>query len=407
MRNKLLRDRPDFRRLWLSGVASGIGDWLSYIAVSVLVLQRGESALALALVFALHTLPHALLAPLTGPLADRYERGTLMRWSLRLRGLLTLAMAGAAMLGALGWLQGLLLLRVALATVHQPAARAALARVVEPAELAAANAFDALTWSVLFALGVVLGGALSAWLGPVPALLADAVTFFVAASLLRGLPALHPAAGARRLGRLREAWRYAAGRPPLLRAVLGRTPVSIATGGGWVTLNLLAFGAAGASGVGAAHLGRALGTAIGPAVHRRAGRAGPGMDVLAFLGVAALAGSGSIPALFCAALVWGMGSGAAWVWTQTRMQREAPDRLLGRTSALDGLLSTLGMGCGALLGALLVDLTTVPGHAATLGATVGLLAWVGVRGAVAAVARGPGGARRGRGIQVSGGVGSR
>ena len=60
----LLARRPDFRRLWAADVASALGTWMSYIAISVLVVQQDGSAVALALVFVVHTLPHALLAPI-------------------------------------------------------------------------------------------------------------------------------------------------------------------------------------------------------------------------------------------------------------------------------------------------------------------------------------------------------
>ena len=43
----LLR-RPQLRRLWLGEAISLLGDWLSYVALSVVALEQGQGAMALA-----------------------------------------------------------------------------------------------------------------------------------------------------------------------------------------------------------------------------------------------------------------------------------------------------------------------------------------------------------------------
>ena len=72
---RILRERPHFRRLWTSNIVSNLGDWLSYIAISVLVVREDGSPLALAILFILHGLPYGLLAPVAGPVSgQRVER---------------------------------------------------------------------------------------------------------------------------------------------------------------------------------------------------------------------------------------------------------------------------------------------------------------------------------------------
>ena len=63
-----------FRRLWASQAISLFGDWLSFIAISLLALHKGDGAIALAMVLAAHTLPSALAQPLAGVLSDRFDR---------------------------------------------------------------------------------------------------------------------------------------------------------------------------------------------------------------------------------------------------------------------------------------------------------------------------------------------
>ncbi len=380
----LLSRRPGFRRLWASDVASALGTWMSYIAVSVLVVREDGGALALALVFVIHTLPHALLAPIAGPVADRLDRRTLMVGAHLLRGVVTLGMVAAAWAGHLLALQALLFLRVVVGAFHMPAARAALARVVEPEELADANAFDAITWSVLFAVGVALGGLVSAFVGPVPALVIDALSFFVAARLLRGLPSLR-AEGAAARGSLLPAWRYASDRRDLLRAVLAKTPVAVAIGGGWVALNLLGYALSGALAIGALHFARAVGCGVGSWLLRRLRIEGPRLDAIAFLGVLGFAFGQDLVWLVLSAFAWGVGSGANWVWTSTAMQRLTPDALRGRVGAIDVLLSTAGMAAGALAAGAAADATARAGDAALTGVTLGLAALLACRTLVGGV----------------------
>src|SRR5262245_20282707 len=74
----LVRDRPAFRRLWFGQIVSLLGDWLTYVAVSMLALEKGEGALAVAFVLVAHMLPNALLSPWAGSITDRFDRRTVM-----------------------------------------------------------------------------------------------------------------------------------------------------------------------------------------------------------------------------------------------------------------------------------------------------------------------------------------
>jgi MFS family permease len=240
---------------------------------------------------------------------------------------------------------------------------------VAPDELDDANALSSMTWSVLFAGGVALGGLVAAWLGPVPALAIDALTFFVAAAIVRKLPSLRAERSKADRGRLMAAWRFAVERPDLYKAVVAKAPIALALGGGWVALNLLGYGSAGALAIGALHFARAIGTGVGPYLFTRFGWR---LDPVAIVGVLGFAVFHSLPWLILAAFAWGVGSGANWVWSTSAMQRLTPDAWRGRVGAVDVLLSTFGMSAGALLGALVVDWTARPGDAALLGVALAL-----------------------------------
>ncbi len=409
----LLRDHPPFRTLWAAETVSMLGDWLSFVAVSLLALTHGEGAVALATVLALHTLPHALVSPLAGLLADRVDSRTLTRAGVLGEAALTALMIPAAATGSLLTVQALVLARATLSALVYPAWSVALRALVPPAVLAQANALSAGTWSVMFTVGMALGGVVSVW-GPEVAFGADALTFVAAAWLLGRLPALPrrepPAPSETRpgwRGAVALAWRDGVGALPgalrharadaqLFAATTAKAGVSLAGAGVWLLIHLegawlTGVGGALGLGIGLLHALRGLGTGVGPALalawpvrdegpsswgHTARLRWSQGVAVVG-LAVVAVA---PVPLLgLVGVFVWGLGTGANWTVSSTTIQLRSPGAWLGRLSALDGALRTATLSGAALLAAAVVDLGAPPRAVAlaTLGCGVGALVWSG------------------------------
>lgn len=381
---RLLAERAAFRRLWLSNIVSLLGDWLSYVAVSLLAVDSGQSAVSVGLVLVAHSLPMALLAPISGPLADRFDRRRVMLAAHIGAAVLTVGMWGAAQSGMLLLLQGVLLLRVAVSGVGLTARFAAVPQLVQPHELHTANALFGLTWSVLFTAGVALGGVLTALLGPGEAILCDAATFVVSALIVAGLPALPPppdedAADPAAPRDLSRAWRYARSRPRLLAALLAKTPEATASAAGWVVLNLVAgprLAGSTALGIGVMHALRAIGTGVGPLlprtwILREANLATP----LSFLGLAAFLAFDT-PWIFLPALVvWGMGAGHNWVASNAELQTHTPGAILGRMTALNLMTLQGAQSALAVLAGLVIDATGTATSGGWVGLALGVVGW--------------------------------
>lgn len=372
------------------------GDWFTYVAVGTLALSQGSGLVAVAVVLLAHTLPRALLAPLAGRLADRHDRRTLLVAGNLLRALAVLGMLAAAVAGRTTAVQALLFVRMALAAFTEPASGAALPQLVPSPQLAPANALLGATWSVLFAVGVAAGGFVTAWIGPAAALAIDAATFLLAALLLSGLPPLRPGDAHSDVapqphdaphdsGSLRDAWALARRDPLLWRAAVAKLPVMLANGGAWIFLHALAsqrqLGDA-ALALGVLHGARAAGTGLGPLLWARSARltgTTAGLHLAAwttFVAVAAFTLSSSPALAVLASLLWGVGVGATWVGAATRLQSLAPNRALGRLTAIDLLTHTLGQCLGGLAGAVLADHAGDPALAGWLGLGLGALVWL-------------------------------
>lgn len=385
-----LRSRG-FRRLWAGEAISLLGDWFTYVAIGSLVVASDQGLIGVAMLLLGHSLPRVLCGRFAGRLADRIDRRAIVVGFSLLRALTVLAMLAAVHFDALVLVQALLFVRMAFGAFVDPAATAMLPQLVERDAIARANALIGLTWSVMFASGVALGGFVTAAIGPLASLGVDALTFVIAALVFASLPASRPSPMPEhepeqaRAGGLAIAWRQ----PEILAAALGKLPAALANGGAWVLLHARAgeqlFGATALS-LGVLHAARAIGTGIGPLawVGRLRGSAS-GLRVsvaLALVAVCAFAWAEAPLVTLAAALVWGVGVGANWVTASTRMQLLTPNDRLGRVAALDLVVQSLGQCVGGLVGAWLAERVMAPSLTAWWGALAGLIAWLAIGVAV-------------------------
>jgi len=195
--------RPPFRRLALSYAVNELGDWMGIVALSVLVFEITDSALATAVLFLGTGFLPALLTPV---LVARVERPP-PRFVLP-----TIYAGEAAAFGGLALLSDHFSLAavVAVATIDGTLALTAraLTRAVaaamlqEEGELRAGNAVLNIAFTGGAAVGPAIAGATVAAFGVQSALLLDAVSFYAIAWILFGGGPLPQAAV--EPGRLRE-----------------------------------------------------------------------------------------------------------------------------------------------------------------------------------------------------------
>jgi hypothetical protein len=240
---------------------------------------------------------------------------------------------------------------------------------------------------------MALGGLVTE-VSPVLALAVDAASFFGAASLMGGLPAIPPEAAAKNsdrssFGEARVTLRLALGRD-LRQFVLAKTPVALAAGAGWIALNLVAQARPELGGP-SATLGvlqgvRGIGTGVGPILAVYALGRGVRRDLLDHLGAAAsfagifgLAFSPNAGFALLSVFFWGSGAGINWVLTTTVIQERSPPAYLGRLIGADALFYTIGMSGTALLSGELVESGVNLVHATVLGAAIGTVSWIALR----------------------------
>ena len=177
--------RPLFRRLATTYAVNELGDWMGIIALSVLVFDRTDSALATAGLFLGTRFLPALLAPI---LVTRAERPPPRLALPVIYCGEAAAFAGLAFFADNFSLAAVIVLATidgALALTGRSLTRAVVANLLEPAgELRAGNALLNVAFTGGAAIGPGLAGLVVAGLGVQTALLLDAVSFYAIAWIL-------------------------------------------------------------------------------------------------------------------------------------------------------------------------------------------------------------------------------
>ncbi|MCS7043305.1 MAG: MFS transporter [Bryobacteraceae bacterium] len=244
----LLKGNRNYRNCWLGQVVSEIGDHFNSIAVLSMALHLTGSGATVGGAMLARVGPALLAAPLAGVLLDRMDRRRVMIASDLIRA----AVAAAHLLLLVYPKTWLLYLLSALLTFAAPffnSGRAAiLPRIVSREELHAANALTQTTGWLTVALGTMLGGLSTSWLGYRGAFLINAASFLWSAWAISTLHAEggftaergRKGPGQSGLAEFREGIRYILSRPLILGILL--LGAGWATGGGAAQILFTLFG---------------------------------------------------------------------------------------------------------------------------------------------------------------------
>jgi len=359
---ELLRRNREFRLLWLGQVVSQLGDWFNTIAVMTLVLRLTGSGRAVGLIFVTRFLPSVFAGPLSGVVADRFNRRSIMIWSDVLRAVVVLGFLFVRKPEHVWLIYALTVAQLTLSTFFEPAKSAALPSVVPAADLVTANAITSVTWSVMLTLGAAVGGLITGWFGTDASFVLDSLTYLVSTALVAALrlPKRPPRPRtrltvARALGitDTLEGVSYVRARPRVL-AYLAVKP-AWGLGGGILTLlgvfgeKIFTVGGRAATGIGVLYAARGIGTAVGPFVARRvAGGSRPSMQTaigLSFIVGGLFYAAFGLSTNFALALVVlavaHAGGSVLWVFSTVLLQTAVEDEFRGRVFAAELAVLTL------------------------------------------------------------------
>ena len=361
---ELLRGNRSFRQVWLGQVVSQMGDWFDTIALYTIILNLTGSGRAVGLLLVARFVPSFLVGSLSGVVADRFNRRSIMIISDLLRAVVVLGFLFVRRADQLWIIYFLTVLQLALSTFFEPAKTAIIPSIVSDRELVAANAISSVTWSAMLTIGAAIGGVVTGWFGTDVAFILDAMTYLLSAALIASvrIPKRPPREKSkltfgRALGITQtiEGARYVKDRPRVLALLLVKPAWGL--GGGILTLlaifgeKIFPVGKSAATGIGVLFAARGIGTAVGPIVARRISGEGKARMQVS-IGIAFLIGGafymafGWATSFVVALLVLGLahtGGSILWVFSTVLLQRRVEDNFRGRVFAAELGLLTLTM----------------------------------------------------------------
>jgi MFS family permease len=361
---ELIRGNRSFRQVWLGQVVSQMGDWFDTIALYTIIQNLTGSGRAIGLLLVARFVPSFVFGSLSGVVADRFSRRTIMIVSDLLRALVVLGFLFVRRADQLWIVYVLTVLQLALSTFFEPAKTAVIPSIVSDRELVPANAISSVTWSAMLTLGAAIGGVVTGRFGTDVAFILDALTYLLSAALIASvrLPKRAPRekskltiSRALGIGETIEGVRYVIHRPRVLALLLVKPAWGL--GGGILTLlavfgsKIFPVGKDAAMGVGVLFAARGIGTAVGPIVARRISGDG-NKQMQASIGIAFLIGGafymlfGITTSFVFALIVLGIahtGGSILWVFSTVLLQRGVEDSFRGRVFAAELALLTLTM----------------------------------------------------------------
>ena len=373
---------PDARALIGASAASHLGDWLYNAVLLGYVYAATGSAGWVGAATICRLLPYALLAPVGGTIADRYDQRTLLLTGDALRCLLMLGLvAVVAAEGPVVLVLAITALASAAGSAERPAAKALLPRLVGESRLGPANAL----LHTLQDLGVVVGPAIGAVLLVVApdsvAFAVNAGTFALSAALIStirrrvGVASEGEDEGEGAGARLRHGFRTARDTPFVVPLLLVVALVEFTYGAQTVQLVLyadrqLGFGA---EGYGYLLAAAGVGGLLSAAINGRLAASTRASGIVVVTGALfcatqlAYAATGNVAIAFLATVVGGAGLVACEVVAETAVARVVPGDVLGRVLAVMGALSVVAVVTGAVLAPVLITWTSLTTSLAVLG----------------------------------------
>ena len=219
-----LRKSKDFRNLWAAGVISYFGSMITYVAVPFQIKELTDSYVAVAISGVVEIVPLIIFGLYGGVLADSLDRKKLIWITEGLSLVLTSALLVNALLATPNLYVIYIVAGLFAATsgLRAPAMQAALPRLVEQEDMAAAAALMSLRWQIGVVLGPAVGGVLIATYSVAVGYAADMATFVLSLFLIAMMKKIPPSHEAQKpsLAGLFAGIKYAFARKDLLGTYL-------------------------------------------------------------------------------------------------------------------------------------------------------------------------------------------
>jgi MFS family permease len=355
---RLLRDNPEYAKLWFAQVISLLGDWFNTVVLSSMVARFSDgSGFAISIFLMLRVLPPLIVGPFAGVLLDSFNRKHLLIASNLLRAMIVplyLLSTGAETL----WIiYAVTTAQFALSAIFEPGQGAIIPALIKPDDIVEANTLINITWSVMLSVGAILGGIFAFMFGATSALLADAITFAFAGAILIWMNyepeqgrKLQKAIAVEKVNEedtsFMEGLRYIRRTPQIAAALFVKFGQSVGNIDTLLTIfatQLFLINGNSELSLGILYSALGLGALIGPIMInlvndgsvKRMRRLIMLGFIFSLLSWPILGWAGSLITVAIAIFIRAMGGSINWTYSSIIIQKTAPDAKLGRMFSLD------------------------------------------------------------------------
>ncbi|MGD8427825.1 MAG: MFS transporter [Balneolaceae bacterium] len=367
----LVSQNRNYRRLWLSQIVSNFGDWFGILAVYALITRYSDSEFLLGLIIVVKMMSLASFSPFAGYLTDRFNRRRIMIMCDLSRALLVLGLLFIGSYNSLWLAYVLTALQMMLSAIFEPAKTSSIPNVTTSDELVDANVLSAASWSIIFTMGMGIGGLATAGLGTDLVFIIDAVSYLVSAWFIYRTIIPQKKMDESELHRtrnpitgIREGFRYLLDNHQVLRPITAKGVFSLFLGALTYILILVSDNVLlmGSFGLGLLYSARGVGTGVGPVIGRRLFtresdwiRAMGFCMIIGGLMYVVVGWTTSLVVMMIFVFLAHAASGANWVMSTVLLQRRTPDIFRGRVFSTEWLLFTLTQSASVLMASWILE----------------------------------------------------
>ena len=391
MKNKLrpyytlLSLNSNFRNLWLSQVVSNFGDWFGVLAIYDLVLRYSQSEFLLGLIIVVKMLSFALFSPWAGFIVDKFDRRKLMIFTDIARAIVVLGFLLARSEDVLWLVYVLTALQMMISAIFEPSKTSIIPTIVTKEELVTANIISSATWSLIFSLGMGIGGLATAFLGTDAVFIFDSLSYVISAIFISNMVVEKEPKSlstTKAWSGIVDGFKYLSGNGLVLRPALAKGVFALFLGGLVYSLVIIADSRLmmGSLGIGLLYAARGVGTAVGPVIARRVFPDSKSwifsigiFMVLSGISYSLLSFGLSIELMLVAVFLSHCASGGSWVFSTVLLQERVPNTFRGRVFSSEWMLFTIGTSVSTFFSSLLLEYKWVSVEQLIAGLSLGLV----------------------------------
>ncbi|GAA5520177.1 MFS transporter [Aliifodinibius salicampi] len=367
----LVSHNQNYRRLWLSQIVSNFGDWFGILAVYALITRYSDSEFLLGLIIIVKMMSLASFSPFAGYITDRFNRRRIMIACDLLRAVIVACLLLVVSYETLWLAYVLTALQMMLSAIFEPAKTSSIPNVTTKEELVDANVLSAASWSIIFTIGMGLGGLATAWLGTDLVFIIDSGTYVLSSWFIYRavIPQDEMSDAERKRTRnpligIKEGFRYLKDNHQVLRPTLAKGCFTMFLGALTYMLILVSEEVLmmGSIGIGSLYSARGVGTGIGPVIGRRI--FSDEQDWVRAMGYCMIFGglmymvvglTTSLIVMLLFVFIAHAASGANWVMSTVLLQRRTPDTFRGRVFSTEWLLFTLAQSVSVMVSSWILE----------------------------------------------------